>query len=276
MIRCAAYDGVDQGADVILSGDGEGRLDRQVRGALAWVKSLGRTETYNGLLREDRPLMPEPAVREALVNAVVHRDYAVTGSPVLLEVFNDRVAVTSPGALPNHMTVESVLAGGRPRSRNEAMGNVGGAARGTPRPRLADDAPRDAGVQRHRAGTAQRRERQVRAGELPPETGTRRGPDTTLGSLGAVANCVRVVLFENRQPPPASSHQKRSFGIMAACALKSALETLVGDSGRAQRHYLRPLLESEDLALALRGDDACPLFAVPDHCSPRRIDPTWP
>ena len=117
MIRCAAYDGVDQGAGVILSGDGEGRLDQQVRGALAWDKSLGRTETCSGLLREDRPLMPEPAVREALVNAVVHRDYAITDSPV----FDDRGALTSPGSLPNHMTVDSVRVGGHPRSRNEAM-----------------------------------------------------------------------------------------------------------------------------------------------------------
>ena len=124
MIRCAAYAGSDQGADVILVGDGDGRLDEQVRRALAWIKSLGRTETYTGLLREDRPLIPEPAIREALVNAVVHRDYAITGSPVLLEVFGDRVSVTSPGALPNHMTVESVRAGGRPRSRNEAMAHA--------------------------------------------------------------------------------------------------------------------------------------------------------
>ena len=127
MIRCAAYDGADQGADVILSGDGEGRLDQQVRGALAWDESLGRTETYSGLLREDRPLMPEPAVREAPVNAVVHRDCAVTGSPVL--VFDDRGAVTSPGSLPNHMTVDSVRVGGYPRSRNEAMPHAVSVAR---------------------------------------------------------------------------------------------------------------------------------------------------
>ena len=120
-IRCAAYAGSDQGADVILTGEGGGRLDEQVHQTLAWIKSLGWTETYTGLLRDDRLLIPDPAVREALVNAVVHRDYAITGSPVLLEVFDDRVVVTSPGALPNHMTVESVRAGGRPRSRNQAM-----------------------------------------------------------------------------------------------------------------------------------------------------------
>ena len=68
--------------------------------------------------------MPESALREALVNAVIHRDYAVTGSQILLDVFDDRVAVTSPGALPNHMTVEQARRGGAPRSRNEMMANA--------------------------------------------------------------------------------------------------------------------------------------------------------
>ncbi len=43
--------------------------------------------------------------------SVGHRDYAITGSKVLLEVFDRRVDVTSPGALPNHMTAERVRAG---------------------------------------------------------------------------------------------------------------------------------------------------------------------
>jgi hypothetical protein len=54
---------------------------------------------------------------EAVVNAVIHRDYAITGSQVLLEVFDDRI-VTSPSALPNHITVEQARSGGAPRSRN--------------------------------------------------------------------------------------------------------------------------------------------------------------
>ena len=64
------------------------------------------------------------ALREALVNAVVHRDYSITGSSVILDVFKDRVVVTSPGALPNHMTVENVQAGGIPRARNQVMAHA--------------------------------------------------------------------------------------------------------------------------------------------------------
>ncbi len=78
-------------------------------------------ESYRALAREDRHLLPRAAIREAIVNAVTHRDYAITGSKVLLEVFDSRVDVTSPGALPNHMTVERVRAGANPRSRNDSM-----------------------------------------------------------------------------------------------------------------------------------------------------------
>ena len=82
----------------------------------------------------------------------------------------------------------------------------------------------------------------------------------TLGSVDAFANYIRGVLLEKRQPSARelAAEIERSLGITAAWALKSALETLVGDSDltRAQRHYLRSLLESEDLARALCSDDA--------------------
>ncbi|GMV44124.1 MAG: ArsR family transcriptional regulator [Myxococcales bacterium] len=118
-IGCVAYGGVDRGADPILVGDAKGRLDEQVERALGFTRALGRQESTTGLLREDNPPVPESVLREALVNAVVHRDYSLTGSRVLLEFFDDRVCVMSPGGLPNHMTPSSVRAGGLPRSRNE-------------------------------------------------------------------------------------------------------------------------------------------------------------
>ncbi len=66
---------------------------------------------YAGADRTDTPLVPLKALREVIVNAVAHRDYAIIGSKILLEVFEDRVVVTNPGTLPNHMTVESVRSG---------------------------------------------------------------------------------------------------------------------------------------------------------------------
>ena len=98
-VQCARYAGLDRAAEAISVGEAKGRLEDQVDRTMGWFRSLGRGERYNGLHREDLPLMPEHVLREAVVNAVIHRDrdYAQTGSPVLLEVFSDRIEVTSPG-----------------------------------------------------------------------------------------------------------------------------------------------------------------------------------
>ncbi len=122
-IECVAYAGSDRSSRVLQVSEAKGRLDEQVIRAAGWFAGLGRFEIYRGLVRENRHILPEEAIREALVNSVVHRDYAITGSKVLFEVFEHRVDVTSPGTLPNHMSVESVIAGAHPRSRNELMAN---------------------------------------------------------------------------------------------------------------------------------------------------------
>lgn len=122
-IECVAYGGSDRADEVLQVAEGKGRIDEQVRRAVGWLRGLGRAERYGALVRSDRSLLPDKAVREVLVNAVVHRDYAITGSKVLLEVYNGRVVVTSPGTLPNTITPESVRAGGHPRSRNELLAN---------------------------------------------------------------------------------------------------------------------------------------------------------
>lgn len=122
-VECVSYLGSDRASEVLQVADITGRLDEQVNRALGWFTGLGRYETYRDLIREDRYILPRVALREALVNAVTHRDYAITGSKILLEVFAQHVDVTSPGTLPNHMSTESVKAGGHPRSRNELMAN---------------------------------------------------------------------------------------------------------------------------------------------------------
>ena len=126
VIRAATIDDIDHHAfRTYMRAQGLNTdLEDQVNRSIGWCRSLGRREIYRGIVREDVPLIPESALREALVNAVIHREYAITGSSVLFEVFVDRIDVTSPGTLPNHMEVESVRAGSRPRSRNESMAHA--------------------------------------------------------------------------------------------------------------------------------------------------------
>ena len=88
-----------------------GLLERLVERLTPWLSSDAPGLT-DGLRRERRWHLPPDALREALGNAFAHRDW--TRLPeVEVVVFSDRAAVTSPGALPNSMTVEKMLAGQR-------------------------------------------------------------------------------------------------------------------------------------------------------------------
>ena len=76
-----------------------------------------------GARRVDRWEYPEEVVREAVVNALVHRDYSIAGTDVMLSIFSDRLEVTSPGRLPNTVTPEGMKSGLR-YARNQILVNV--------------------------------------------------------------------------------------------------------------------------------------------------------
>ena len=69
-----------------------------------------------GVQREERPELPEDAIREALVNAVAHRDYRSTAS-VHVYLFKDRLEIVSPGGLPPGMTEADLGTKSVPRNR---------------------------------------------------------------------------------------------------------------------------------------------------------------
>jgi ATP-dependent DNA helicase RecG len=65
---------------------------------------------------------PQGAVREALVNAVAHRDYTIRGEGIRIALFGDRMECYSPGRLPGHVTVQNIIA--ERFSRNETLVQV--------------------------------------------------------------------------------------------------------------------------------------------------------
>ncbi len=73
--------------------------------------------------RKDRWSIPPIAVREALINAVVHADYSQRGAPIRLSLYDDRMEVESPGLLPFGLTVED-LQQGVSKLRNRVLGRV--------------------------------------------------------------------------------------------------------------------------------------------------------
>ncbi|HYM61654.1 MAG TPA: ATP-binding protein [Thermoanaerobaculia bacterium] len=81
------------------------------------------TAFLDGARRVDRWEYPEAVIREAVVNALVHRDYSIAGSDVMLVIFSDRLEIQSPGRLPNTVTVEGMKAGLR-YARNQTLVNV--------------------------------------------------------------------------------------------------------------------------------------------------------
>lgn len=110
-VRCTAYGNRQRDGDVVLASEVGGRLDDQVRGALRWFDRLGWRTLYGGRYRGRSRILPPTILCEALANAVAHRDYALPDRSVRLEVFEDRVEVTSPGTLPDHTSLQGLYRG---------------------------------------------------------------------------------------------------------------------------------------------------------------------
>ena len=85
-----------------------GPLDRQIRDAMRFVIRNRSVAARKDPARADVPQFSERAVFEAVVNAVVHRDYAVSGSRIRVFMFDDRLELYSPGGLCNSMTTDDL------------------------------------------------------------------------------------------------------------------------------------------------------------------------
>ena len=86
-------------------------------------RNTAPTARLEGARRIDGWEYPESVIREALVNALVHRDYGIAGADVMLAIYADRLEIQSPGRLPNTVTVEGMKAGVR-YARNQTLVNV--------------------------------------------------------------------------------------------------------------------------------------------------------
>jgi predicted HTH transcriptional regulator len=81
-----------------------------------------RVEAVKRPGRIDIPQYDLAAVFEAIVNAVAHRDYAMHGARIRLHLFADRLELSTPGGLPNSLTVDSMEANSI--TRNETLVNL--------------------------------------------------------------------------------------------------------------------------------------------------------
>lgn len=99
----------------------KGVIDRTVD----FVKrNMGSVAWLDGGRRHRKRAYPLDAVREAIVNAVAHRDYAREGTDIEVSLYEDRLEVISPGRLPNGVTVEKMKEGVVRVARNELLKEI--------------------------------------------------------------------------------------------------------------------------------------------------------
>jgi ATP-dependent DNA helicase RecG len=119
-IKCARFKGTNM--DIFIDQkEFTGPIYRQVEEAMKFAHTyIALSGKVEGLQRIDRYEVPLEVIREAIVNAVVHRDYSISGSDIKFAIFDDRIEVTSPGALPRSLEIEDIIAG-RSEIRNKVI-----------------------------------------------------------------------------------------------------------------------------------------------------------
>ena len=136
IVSSARFLGLKIDVTAIDRGSFRGTVDEMIEQGVAFVARNMRTASIldetNFPRRADIPEYPLKAVREAITNAVMHRDYNITGQTVTLSMFDDRLEVFSPGGLAHGIRLQD-LGTGKHMARNptlaEAMRQLGWAER---------------------------------------------------------------------------------------------------------------------------------------------------
>jgi ATP-dependent DNA helicase RecG len=122
-IQCVAYSGTERdAADQLDAADFTGALEQQINGAFEFVRKNMRIEATKAVGRIDIPQYHLGAIFEAVVNAVAHRDYSMTGRKIRLHLYADRLELSTPGALPNSLTLDGLME--NTVTRNETIVNL--------------------------------------------------------------------------------------------------------------------------------------------------------
>lgn len=121
-IQCGVFKGTNR-AIFVDRREFSGSLLNQVEEAYQYVLSkINMGVRINGLFREDVYEIPEDAIRELIINAVVHRSY-LDHAAIQIALYDDRLEITSPGGLMRGLTIDRIK-DGYSKSRNEALAAV--------------------------------------------------------------------------------------------------------------------------------------------------------
>ncbi len=122
-IQAGRFAGVTRGR-LLDSVEINSALPRAAEEVVAFAqKHVMRESVIKGVRREERWSIPIVAIREAVMNAIVHADYAQQGAPIRLAIYDDRLEIENPGLLPFGLTVEEIQKG-ISKLRNRVIGRV--------------------------------------------------------------------------------------------------------------------------------------------------------
>ena len=123
-LRCARFKGTDEVSFIDMKVI-EGDIVQQVEDVMAFVQrnTSMAVKIEAKLARTEQWEYPLEAVREAVTNAVCHRDYADSGN-VVVKIFDDRLEVANPGGLPAGMTVEDLKQPHESKPRNKLVADA--------------------------------------------------------------------------------------------------------------------------------------------------------
>jgi ATP-dependent DNA helicase RecG len=121
-ISCVAFR-TSEKVDIIDRKDFQGDFFTNIESVLSFIeRHINVAAKIENTIREDVWEVPKVALREAFVNAVVHRDYLETGARVVVEVFPDKIVVSNPGGLPKGMPAKDF--GKYSLARNAILANI--------------------------------------------------------------------------------------------------------------------------------------------------------
>ena len=123
-IMATRYRGADRASGQLDAQQIVGPIHHQIADAVRFAARNMRVAARKAPGRIDMPQYSAEAIFEALVNAVAHRDYSMSGRRIRLSMFEDRLEIDSPGALPNGMTIANMESS--QATRNEVIASVFG------------------------------------------------------------------------------------------------------------------------------------------------------
>jgi ATP-dependent DNA helicase RecG len=130
-VRCATNNYGEENLDGIRFIDNkriDGTISSMLQQALSFIQNNTRKSTFinpNTGLREDKTEYPIKALREIILNALIHRDYSIytENDPIRIEIYDDRIEISNPGGLYGRLTMDE-LGSVRSDIRNPYMASI--------------------------------------------------------------------------------------------------------------------------------------------------------